>query len=681
MSAVVTMRTLTAHHRFGLAAVATAITLLAGLPVAANGDTTVDDDDTTIPAPPLIDHDDNTPWTLPTRPERCTPAQIDLGDVRACLLDTWARPAERGWGTPPEPHRDDEAWTWTGSNYNGSPALAEWETNMVGNAERISRLRADRIEIHADAAALFHGFLDEVAHHGYEVRDGIGYSFRCTAGTGGWDCPNGAGGLSFHAWGLAIDINAGANPIVTYRDADGGSACSVEMVTDMPEWVIRTAEKWGLYWGGYGWSGDCRSPDDDRSSTFRDPPHFEFRGSPELAARIVDFNLRNDPTIGCYDVVADDGSMSLRCNRAFEVEAGWRVAVDTGAPPEAIAAVVNLTATDTNDIGFLTVDDCAPRAPGIPETSNVNHGDGTDAANLAIAPLDPSGRICVHHSSSAHGIVDVLGFILPETIDGTLALTPLPPRRVEDTRRASALTAKTPHTSNLGTQHPVLANLTTVAMSAPGYASTGRCDLLDGIPSWSNVNYTAEAARANLALLRPAENGDVCTYSYSSTDVLIDVLAELTPDGLQWTPTTPRRVLDSRQCSSNRCGSPLPGGELHRIPIIETSSSDDQASAAMVNVTLTGAVDDTFVTLADCSTFTTTPSGKVEHPATSTANVDAGSTVANLTLTGVTDGEACLWARDDTHVIIDVQSVLSPDGGFAVLPINPTRVYDGRKGG
>ncbi len=33
------------------------------------------------------------------------------------------------------------------------------------------------------------------------------------------------------------------------------------MTTDIPRWVVQTAEKWGLYWGGYGWNSGCMSPE------------------------------------------------------------------------------------------------------------------------------------------------------------------------------------------------------------------------------------------------------------------------------------------------------------------------------------------------------------------------------------------------------------------------------------
>ena len=41
----------------------------------------------------------------------------------------------------------------------------------------------------------------------------------------------------------------------------------------------RSAESWGLYWGGYGWSSGCSSPSQVKSSASRDPMHFEFNGT------------------------------------------------------------------------------------------------------------------------------------------------------------------------------------------------------------------------------------------------------------------------------------------------------------------------------------------------------------------------------------------------------------------
>jgi hypothetical protein len=183
---------------------------------------------------------------------------------------------------------------------------------------------------HVGITALFEGFLTEIVTRGYDLRNAIAYGFRCTNSSGGWSCPSGQiSDLSFHAWGLAFDMNYDANPIVTHRHPSGGNACDIAVETDMPQWVIQTAEKWGLYWGSYGWGDGCTTPS---PSAYRDPPHFKFRGTPEIADQILKFNLRNDPGLGCYDVVDLDGSERMICNREFTVEPGWRVAIYPGAP-------------------------------------------------------------------------------------------------------------------------------------------------------------------------------------------------------------------------------------------------------------------------------------------------------------------------------------------------------------
>lgn len=71
-----------------------------------------------------------------------------------------------------------------------------------------------------------------------------------------------ATGWSNHSWGLAGDVNAGANPMQrTLR-------------TDMPPGTSAKARSLGLSWGG-DWTGT------------KDPMHFEFIGTPADAARRV----------------------------------------------------------------------------------------------------------------------------------------------------------------------------------------------------------------------------------------------------------------------------------------------------------------------------------------------------------------------------------------------------------
>ena len=136
-------------------------------------------------------------------------------------------------------------------------------------------------------------FLTEIQEAGYRLNDAMAYNFRCTSNTRK-DCSNlDARALSYHSYGLAVDINVVSNPELRYYpDSTQGilTACAMPMKTNIPQWVVQTAQKWGLLWGGYGWSGGCASPMASKSSILRDPMHFEFRGSVEDAFAIARFN-------------------------------------------------------------------------------------------------------------------------------------------------------------------------------------------------------------------------------------------------------------------------------------------------------------------------------------------------------------------------------------------------------
>lgn len=665
-----------------------AIVTSLGVATVVSAEPADDAEQIAIPAPPVIDYVNNDPWEHPVRPPVCNDAQLEMGDVRACVVRTYGRPFDNGWATPPAPNSGEASeWLWNGYSYRGSPALAEWEAEQItSNEQRIGKVYAGDFESHVGIAAIFENFLIEITARGYELRDAHGYDFRCTNATGGWSCPNGSvDDLSFHAWGLALDMNADANPIEVYQDPSGGNACEVAMETDMPQWLIQTAEKWGLYWGGYGWGDGCASPS---TSAYRDPPHFEFRGTPEMAEQILRFNLRNDPDLGCYDVVDLDGTERMICNREFVVEAGWRVAIDPDAPAGATAAIVNLTATTASEDGFFSLESCAARATAYPETSNVNFVEGQDVANLAVIPLDADGRFCLFHSVEAHGVIDVLAFLTSSTDVTTYSVAPQAPRRIVDTRsQPSCDTSSECGIRPVGDQdaivieaapdEPYLANLTVTRSSAPGFISAGGCSQVvdgGGVPTWSNLNYQVDEDRANLAIIRPDSNLASCAYSWGGTDLIVDVLGTLSstdPSGLAWTLAPPERILDTRRCDDPPCTFGIDNGEVLRIPV------DSDAPFVAVNVTATDALEWGFVTIDACSTL----DALTDSPSTSTVNIDSGATAANLTLAAVENGEICAWSYGKTHLIVDVQAELNIDGDLRIDLDEPLRIYDGRKGG
>lgn len=145
-----------------------------------------------------------------------------------------ATAADRGWGPG-----------WPTARYS------DMVTIVVGDRAKV------KLSVHKRIAPIFKQFCDEIDRRGYDleaVADDWGYACRPIRGT---QTP------SNHSWGLAIDLNAVANPM------------SSTLITDMPAWVIDLAEKkYGLFWGG-------------RYRTRPDAMHFEFLGTPADADRVI----------------------------------------------------------------------------------------------------------------------------------------------------------------------------------------------------------------------------------------------------------------------------------------------------------------------------------------------------------------------------------------------------------
>lgn len=113
--------------------------------------------------------------------------------------------------------------------------------------------------VHSKLAELVTIIVRACAKDGFEFVDGWcwGYACRAIAGT---DVP------SNHSWGLAVDVNAPANPYTTPWDRPTGEHA-------IPDWVGATFEYYGFRWGG---------------PSYGDWMHMEFMGTPADAARQTD---------------------------------------------------------------------------------------------------------------------------------------------------------------------------------------------------------------------------------------------------------------------------------------------------------------------------------------------------------------------------------------------------------
>lgn len=620
-------------------------------------------------------------WTIPIAPPQCTEAQADTGDVGDCLLAFYGNPARKGFGIAPAPGVG-EGWNWTGSTYSDSPALAEFEAQYItSNSEPVAGTSVGSLQTHRAVQSLVEGFLNEISEGGYEVRHISAYSFRCTSGNGGWSCPSGdPDDLSRHAWGIAFDMNSGQNPIVTYRSQDGQSACITPIQTDFPRWAIQVAEKWGLYWGGYGWNSGCNVAGAERTSVTRDPTHFEFRGTPEQARIIAEFNGVHPPEPICRTIVDPSGADDEACNDSGLPEAFWRLPVDLDAPVGATAAIINLTATDGAGPGYLTLETCDAREPGPRETSAITFAATESVATMAIVPLDADARFCVYRSTDVHSIVDVVAFLSADAseLGDPMWFAPVTPTRLLDTREADPIgaraerrvpapvvpTAPIPAESN----NYLFANVAAIDEAGPGYLQAGACGQLGPTAKFSNLNYMGAEVRANLTLMAESDDGS-CVFSLAEADVIVDQLGYLSPDeGLSWNVEAPRRALDTRECTDTWCDDRPAAGRLIRVDL------NTDAPAAAIAITVTDTTGPGYASVGRCDEFV--PDAP---PQTSNANHSTGQTVTNLALVALDEGEMCIFTRASAHLIIDVQATLTESHETGIVPVPPTRAHDSRE--
>lgn len=204
-----------------------------------------------------------------------------------------------------------------------------WPTQRYRDMVRVSG-GGIVVSVHRLIAPLVAHLLDETTKRGYELRDGQCWGYACRAIAGTRRASN-------HSRGLAVDLNAPANPM------------GVGLVTDMPAWMPKLWEQWGFRWGG-GYSGR------------KDAMHYEFTGTPADARSLATYLEHTEPQEevpmavvvqraqgGCMVVQPDGGVFALG-------GAPFHGSVPGLRPPVKIAGDVVGGAWTTSGEGYWLVD-------------------------------------------------------------------------------------------------------------------------------------------------------------------------------------------------------------------------------------------------------------------------------------------------------------------------------------
>jgi hypothetical protein len=308
-----------------------------------------------------------------------------------------------------------------------------------------------------------------------------------------------------------------------------------------------------------------------------------------------------------------------------------------GVPSAGVDAVVmNMTAVAPTDPGFLTV---YPTGGVQPEISSLNFTPGGTVANLVSVRVGAGGRVSIFNPYGAVDVLlDVAGFY--SSVDGPDGnrYYGVEPRRQMDTRDPDfapygptgaigpdrTVTLDLMHTSVSVVPSSALAvalNVTVTEPTAPSYVSVYPSDVSP--PTVSNLNFGPGQTLANQVIVRLPPSGVLNIYNRAgNAHVVVDVVGyyldtEIDDDG-RFISFAPFRAIDTRR------DSPFPPpGDLWSGDILYWGSPDDDASAYVMNVTVTDTVESGYLTVYPFSPSWPNP------PYASSLNYTAGRTVPN----------------------------------------------------
>jgi len=316
---------------------------------------------------------------------------------------------------------------------------------------------------------------------------------------------------------------------------------------------------------------------------------------PVAPTRIFD-SRPSEPGPGPKGTLADGGAVDIAVAGAGPV------------PADAVAAVLNVTVTNTRAPGFVSA---YPAGQPRPNASAVNiSAAGQTRATLVTVPIGAGGRVTLFTHASADLVADIAGYYLPAGGVPVAAgrFVPVTPQRLFDTRpsepgpgpKGALAPGQAIDVAVLGLAgvpasgvSAVVVNLTATGAAAPGYVAAYPAGT--ATPTASNVNLSAAGSTApNLAVVPLGTGGRISIYSSGGADVLADVTGYIT-DGSAPTALTglfvtlpPTRLFDTR------AGEPAPGpkGYLGAGAAVDArfgGTSVIPATASAVALTVTGA--------------------------------------------------------------------------------------------
>ena len=209
-----------------------------------------------------------------------------------------------------------------------------------------------------------------------------------------------------------------------------------------------------------------------------------------------------------------------------------------------------------------------------------------------------------------------------------------------------------------------------VDANAGGFVTAYPCG--SSLPLASNLTLRVGQAVPNTVVLPVDSTRRACFYTNVSTQLVVDISGWFGPGGSSFHGNTPERALDTRIGPRPHGGSgPLVGGTELRVPIAGRGSVPANATAAVVNLTVTNTQSYGYLTAYPCGT---------DRPLTSTGNYEARDTRALQVMVGLGAGDLCIYSPTTVDLVIDVAGSFAGTDGTRAVALTATRVLDSRDG-